>query len=328
MNVLIGNKQQSILESLNVDVIKSLNGQFDVEEIIETFKNFFYQRMILDITALKDYNDITTLQKLSIALDMDKLILLLDNTSVDDSSSTAFLSQLISMGIYNFTKNAEGIMYLYNTPNSYRHVAQYHQINTAVAPVSVQSDYGQGCRVIGVKNLTEKSGATTLSYLMMRNLCKNYNAVAVEVDNADFKYFNDKRLFSVSSAELSQFIMNNSDKDVVIVDMGSSSLALGMVREIVYLVEPSILKLNKMMHLNKSAFKNVSDRIIVLNQSVLSNKEVLELEYEAKIKFTYNLPALNERDAYIPTLDGFLYKIGFVRQEAQTTESKKKWGLF
>ena len=37
----------------------------------------FFQRMILDITALKDYRDIKTLQKLSISLDMDKVILLL-----------------------------------------------------------------------------------------------------------------------------------------------------------------------------------------------------------------------------------------------------------
>ena len=110
MNVIISNKYQTMLESLNIDIIKSLNGEFDVEEIISTFQNFFYQRMILDITALKNYKDIKTLQKLSIALDMDKVILVLDDD--EESSSTDYLSKLISMGIYNFTKNAEGIMAL------------------------------------------------------------------------------------------------------------------------------------------------------------------------------------------------------------------------
>ena len=61
--------------------------------------------MILDVTALKNYRDIKTLQKLSISLDMDKVILLLDD-SVDEGNGD-FLSKLISMGIYNFTKNQE-----------------------------------------------------------------------------------------------------------------------------------------------------------------------------------------------------------------------------
>ena len=82
MNVIISNKYQSVLETLDIDVIKTLNGEFEVDDIINQFQNFFFQRMILDITALKSYKDIKTLQKLSISLDMDKVILLLDD-SVD-----------------------------------------------------------------------------------------------------------------------------------------------------------------------------------------------------------------------------------------------------
>ena len=58
MNVIIANKYQSMLDSLNIDVIKRLNGQFDVDDIINQFQNFFFQRMILDITALKNYKDV------------------------------------------------------------------------------------------------------------------------------------------------------------------------------------------------------------------------------------------------------------------------------
>ena len=63
MNVIVSNKYQLMLENLGIDVIKSLNGEFEVDEIINTFQNFFYQRMILDITAIKDYKDIRNLQK-------------------------------------------------------------------------------------------------------------------------------------------------------------------------------------------------------------------------------------------------------------------------
>ena len=118
MNVIVANKYQLLLENLGIDIIKEINGEFSVDEIISTFQNFFYQRMILDITAIKDYKDIKNLQKLSISLNMEKVILLLDGT--EETSNPTFISQLISMGIYNFARDVDGIQYLYNNPNSYR----------------------------------------------------------------------------------------------------------------------------------------------------------------------------------------------------------------
>ena len=58
MNVIISNKAENILSSLQIDVIKKVQGEFSANEIISMFGNFFYQRMILDITAIKDYKDI------------------------------------------------------------------------------------------------------------------------------------------------------------------------------------------------------------------------------------------------------------------------------
>ena len=80
MNVIIANKYRDALAGLDIEVIKKLEGEFTVDEIIETFKNFFFQKMILDITALKDYKNIKTLQQLSLSLDMDRVILLLDGS--------------------------------------------------------------------------------------------------------------------------------------------------------------------------------------------------------------------------------------------------------
>lgn len=76
MNVIISNEQQTVLAGLDIDIIKSLNGQFDVDELINMFSNFYFGRMILDLTAIKDYHDIRNLQKLSTALEVDKIILL------------------------------------------------------------------------------------------------------------------------------------------------------------------------------------------------------------------------------------------------------------
>ncbi len=55
-----------MLAQLDIDVIKSLNGEFEVDELVDNFKNFFFGRMILDITAIKDYHDISNIQKLSL----------------------------------------------------------------------------------------------------------------------------------------------------------------------------------------------------------------------------------------------------------------------
>jgi len=329
MNVIVSNQRKEMLDSLNVDVIKNINGQFEVDEIINMFKNFFYQRMIFDITALKNYTDIKNLQKLSISLDMDKLILVLSDDEL--LSTPDYLSKLISMGIYNFTKNLDGILYLYNNPNSYRDVAQYHQLNdvaveTQVVYQGVEANY---CRVIGVKNITDQTGATTFCYMMVKQLKKHYKVLGVEVDKNDFNYFHDKSLISVNSNELSKVIEQNSDKDAIIIDINKNPLALGMVQEVIYLVEPSVIKLNKILNINRNTFKELEGKKIVLNQSLLTNKDVLELEYEARTKFFFNMPPLNERDNNIMIMDKFLKKLGFLKQEVYEEEKRKKiLGLF
>ena len=53
-----------------------------------------------------------------------------------------FISQLISMGIYNFAKDIDGIQYLYNNPNSYRDVAQYHQLQPQQVNQQINSNNG------------------------------------------------------------------------------------------------------------------------------------------------------------------------------------------
>ena len=80
MNVIISNKYQSALGILEIDVIKSVHGVFEPQEIINQFSNFFYDKMIIDITAIKNYENIKSMQKLSINIDMSKVILLLDDS--------------------------------------------------------------------------------------------------------------------------------------------------------------------------------------------------------------------------------------------------------
>jgi len=330
MNVIVANKYRDALADLDIDVIKFEEGEFTVDEIVDRFKNFFFQRMILDITALKDYKNIKTLQKLSLSLDMDRLILLLDGSpEVTDSE---YLSDLISMRIYNFTMNAEGVMYLYNNPNSYRDVAQYHQLDTthdtnmgAVAPAPVYTDT-TSATVIGIKDITEGAGATTLTYIMKKQLERNYNVVALELDKRDFMYFGEKNMHSITSGELGNNLSKYSHSDVILVDLNNSNSAEGLVSETIYLIEPSKIKLNKLLSRNPKAFEPYKNKRLVLNKSLLSNHDVLDFEYETNTKIFYSLPPLYDQENNNSTLDSFLVKLGFIKQNDDSEENKK--GLF
>lgn len=315
MNVIVSNKYQAMLQGLDIDVIKSLNGEFEVEELVANFKNFFFQRMILDITALKNYRDIRTLQKLSVSLDMDKVILLLDDST--EGTSTEYLSKLISIGIYNFTKNIEGIMYLYNNPNTYRDVAHIHQIDIKQGGAEiVVENYNQqvtGTRIIGIKNITKQSGATTLTYMMKNELKEAYSVAAVEVGKSDFRYFNDKSLISATATEVGNVVAKYMDKDVILIDINDSKQAEDLCHEVIYLIEPSIIKINKLMLINSKVFGTLKNKKVVLNQSLLSPKDVLDFEYESRTKIYYNLPPLDEREKGSNALVAFLIKLGFIK---------------
>lgn len=330
MNVIVSNKYQSMLQSLNIDIIKSLNGEFEVDELISNFQNFYFQRMILDITAIKNYKDVKTLQKLSISLDMDKIILLLDDSA--ESTSSDYLSKLISMGIYNFTRNVEGIMYLYHNPNSYRDVAHIHQLEDFKEEEKtpfVINVTNNGVHIVGVKNVTKQSGATTLIYMMKKQLERNYSVVAIEVDKRDFTYFKDKEMLSVVNVEIGNVIAKHSDSDVILIDINNSVSAEGLCHDIIYLIEPSIIKLNRLMLLDGKVLERLKNKKVVLNQSMLCSKDVLDFEYESRVKVFYNMPPLDEREKEIHMLNVFLTRLGFDRQKSEETEKKNKLlGLF
>lgn len=342
MNVIVSNKYSEALQKLDIDVIKSLNGEFTVDEIVATFKNFFYQRLILDITAIKDYKKVTTLQKLSISLDMDKTILILDETP--ESSSPAYLSDLVSMGIYNFTKNVDGIMYLYEHPNSYRDVAQYHQFEVEAQGKNLSSQGGMAAtlgspvtshtqgdyqRIIGIKNVTKQSGATTFTYMLKNQLSKYYKTLALEVDKGDFIFFRDTTLISTKSNELKSVIDKNKKYDVILIDMNNSKEAKELCTEIIYLLEPSVIKLNKMMAINPKALQPYKNEKVVINQSLLTPKDVLDFEYESDLKIFFNMPPLDEREKSIFILNKFLTRLGFnVDVEEEERKKHKLFGWF
>ncbi len=327
MNVIVANKYQAMLANLDIDIIKTMYGEFEVDELIETFSNFFFNRMILDITAIKNYKDIATIQKLSVNLDMSKVIFVLDDS--EESSSSAYLSKLISMGIYNFSRNIETIKYLIQNPNSYKDVAQIQQLEDLTTTIIDKTEGATSSTIIGIENVTTHAGASTLIYMLKKQLQRNYKVLGVEIDRRDFSLFNDKELISTTSVEFPKVLMTSKEYDIILVDLNETDND-DACSDVLYLIEPSTIKLNRMIRRNRNIFDKLKGKKIVLNKSLLDSKDVLDFEYEAKTEVFYNIPPLDDKKEKHLILDNMLTKLGFVKQKPVEKEEKsgKVLGLF
>ena len=325
MDTVISNKYSSVLNELDIEVSKKLEGEYTVDEIISQFKNFFFNKMFLDITAIKDYKDLTNLQKLSMSIDMDKVILLLDK---DDSisSSEPFLAKLVNMGIYNFTKDQNNLMYLYTNPNIYRDVAYLQKIDTGENnnTTTDSSHSVSNKRIIGIKNITDSAGATSLIYMLKKVLSSYYSVMALEVDKRDLTYFKDKDTLTVKDDEINNIISKYNSIDIFLLDLNKSNKDY-LCTDVLYLVEPSILKLNKLAIINPKIINDIKGKKVVLNKSLLSESEIADFEVETRIKVYYNIPPLNDKKDNSDILSPLLEKLGYIKKSEET---KKKKSIF
>ena len=322
MDTVISNKYSSVLNELDIEVSKKLEGEYTVDEIISQFKNFFFNKMFLDITAIKDYKDLTNLQKLSMSIDMDKVILLLDkDDSISDSEP--FLAKLVNMGIYNFTKDQNNLMYLYTNPNVYRDVAYLQKIDTGENnnTTTDSSHSVSNKRIIGIKNITDSAGATSLIYMLKKVLSSYYSVMALEVDKRDLTYFKDKDTLTVKDDEINNIISKYNSIDIFLLDLNKSNKEY-LCTDVLYLVEPSILKLNKLAIINPKIINDIRGKKVVLNKSLLSESEIADFEVETRIKVYYNIPPLNDKKDNSDILSPLLEKLGYIKKSEETEKKK------
>lgn len=328
MDTVISNKYSSIFSTLDIEVSKRLEGEYDVDEIISTFGNFFFNKMFLDITAIKDYKDLKNLQKLSMSINMDKVILLLDkDDSISDSK--VFLSKLVNMGIYNFTKDENNLMYLYSNPNIYRDVAYLQSVeDTSANEPAAFSHLVPTRRIVGIKNVTDSAGSTTLIYSLMKILKEYYSVMAIEIDKRDFTYLNDKDMISIKENELDSTISKYNSVDLFLIDLNKSRNE-HIYTDILYLIEPSTIKINKLALINKNIFKELKGKKVILNKSLLKESEIADFEVETGLKVFYNIPPINDKKDNNDVLLPLLEKLGYIKAvETEEETEKRKNRLF
>lgn len=334
MNVIVANEQQNQLSNLDIDIIKSISGIYDAFEIVEMFKNFFYSKMILDVTALKNYRDLKTYEVLVSGLEPDKIIFLLPDGS--DLCQPNFLSHIISLKIYNFTTNINGIKYLLkktNTLKDVEHIVKMASINasqeTGAMVTTISRNTNVGPTILGVKNVTDGAGATTFIYLLKKELSLAYgqnNVIAFEIDKNDFALFNDKNMISVRQNDVKNTITRFSNVSIILVDLNSYTDD-SFCSDVIYLLEPSTIKLNRLIRRNRTIFSKLMNKKVVLNQSLLLNNDVFDFESEAGIRVFYNMPPLDERKRN-SIIHDFLTKLGLFNNRNNNSNSSKIFGLF
>ena len=362
MNVLVSNLNKDKFNGLDVDIIKSINGEFEADDIVRTFSNFFFNRMFLDITAVKDYKDISNIKKLSSGIDADKIIILLNADPIVNSK--VYLSQLVSLGIYNFGRNLDEIMNLYNNPNGYKDVAHYQEVDdysyigstSLYESVSNDRDFSRvrdsiinnrvdsiagkimdsnrtrpiselksmmesivlenDTKVIGIKNITIHAGATSLVYMMKQVLSKYYSVMAIEINKNDFMFYHDKDMISINEKNINNKIKEYGNYNIILIDLNDvpDSIASNICGDVYYLIEPSLLKINRLVTLNKNLLIKHNQDNILLNKSFFNKKDINDFAFESGLKIFYNIPCLYDRINNSDILMPLFEKMGLFRK--------------
>ena len=161
----------------------------------------------------------------------------------------------------------------------------------------------------------------------MKRLEKNYKVSAIEVDKNDFIFFNDKKMISCSSDDLGKELLRlSSDTDIVLIDLNNSNQNRAC-NEVIYLIEPSIIKVNKLVVKNREILKTLDGKKVILNKCLLTPKDISEFEMEAGIKTFYAIPPVNDRIPNI-AIDNFLIRMGFLKQKDDMNTPSNQGGLF
>ena len=113
MIVIVSNKQKSVLDNANIDAIKDLNGVFNVQDLINNFKNYFFTKMVIDATSIVDFTNPEVLKQLASGIGSEKLVVLLPPKP---EPPLRFLETLVNIGIYNFSTNIDELINLISNP--------------------------------------------------------------------------------------------------------------------------------------------------------------------------------------------------------------------
>ena len=293
MNIVIENNNANIINELRIDSAKRLKGIYDITDIFKEISALQYQKVILDITALNNYSNVDVMKSLISFIKANNLILVVNTNDINKD----YLATLINLGIYNFAYTSEHIATLYNKPNTY---------DDALLLID---DKKNKAKIIGIKNVTKHAGATTLTYMLKKHLQKKYKVVALEIDKMDFNFFYSKDMISILENNLEFNLEKYYNSDIILIDVNESEKAMKTCDDILYLIEPSTIKINQLMMVNPTIFSKINTKKVILNKCLLDNFDIKQFESESHLKAFYVLPPISERKKTSDYISGLLHKL-------------------
>ncbi len=129
MNILFSNINRNYIINYDLNIMKEIQGLYTSKEIVSMLTDVTYNKLIIDITSIKDYGNLDNVRELSSNLDSSKIVLILTNEPM--TLSTYYISNLVNMGIYNFTVIPGEIPTLLVNPRNFEQAKQidYSNIN-------------------------------------------------------------------------------------------------------------------------------------------------------------------------------------------------------
>lgn len=320
MNLVIVNENTIVVNALTIDIIKVLNGVYDVNSVEKELVNFYFNKVIIDITAIKNYFSSFDLFEFLNYFGKDKVILLLNDSAYCNSKE--FLTKLINNGYYNFTSNSQGVSFLVNRSNTYEDVKKYIQtttftseLNSSIGSTNIQTRTNT-IKIIGIKNLSEGAGSTTLMQQMVKQLAFNYKVKGIELNSFDAMYFRRPDIiFCNDYTEAKTKIQGLKGIDAIIIDLNEFEDKNKICTDIIYLLEPGIIRISKFIK-NINKYKDeLNDMKIVLNRSALKDEEINYFEQETGLNIYYNLTNFDDKKDRLLSIDRLLIKLGFDKQQ-------------
>lgn len=164
-------------------------------------------------------------------------------------------------------------------------------------------------RIIGIKNITEHAGSTSLIYMFYKQLSKRYEVVVLEIDLLDLTLFRNPAFVTTSKNDVRRQIERYSAADYILIDLNDET-DYSYCDEVLFLVEPSTIKMLKLRLKDKEIFTKLKDGKIILNKSLLTESDIKDFQYETKTKVFYNMPPINDRNENQKEIVNLMKKIG------------------
>lgn len=327
MNVIIKNENSQLIDNILFDDSKTLVGKFTLEDLNNQLSSVNYNYAIIDLTSIRNYYDDTYLFSfLSFFSVPSRVIIVLNDGFV--ANSKMFLSKLIDKGYYNFATSDSAINRLLEKGNSYEDVKIYLNGYDNLKQDSIVSGKEKNTKfetdkiIIGIENGIPHSGATTFMYLLLKSLSSSVKVKGVEMIKNDSKFFHDDRVISCDSrSQLELIIKTLQDVDVFVIDLNGSDVK-NICNKVFYLIEPGVIKLNKLIKGDSATYNSLIGKNVVLNRSNILNDQLSNFEYETKFNVVGNIPNINER------LDNNIEISKFIKKMNLDSGLKKGFSFF